>query len=441
MKEMKSRPKTQIDDKSNLASLETIKNIPSYIEQVNINIQNIDHMINQKKVRSSLNVIQECNDLQNLVKQSVEGLTDIINSKITKSTLNTHSSCRTFGKSFEVIEEEIIIQNNIKKNLINNSKRIKLTENKKMNNVGNTSQISLKNQKSQNNQDSFTDLRNNTKEASKKLDKNLKILKDKLSNKITKPTLKREKSMNRRYENEEKIKMTSKSPMPVMKSYQLKPKRSLAENSVNISSREDSKGKQEFYFTENKVSTDDRSGLLTSRNINSFNIETNTTISHNDNDISVENINSFIQMFLLFNDYGNCRIKDFNNKLVSDDLSKLLISLLEVSDGNDIQLGFDKSVVNHIKNGLKNKRDEKKYNSSSLNINLVIKIQRKWRNYTIRKLLQSDDDSKIKEKLKSHLLNSFMQNDQFKKTFIGINNLLSQFHLIFQKNKSNSFII
>jgi hypothetical protein len=440
MKEMKNKPRTSIEDKSNRASLETIKNIPGFIEQVNINIQNIDNMINQKKVKSSLNVIQECNDLQNLVKQSVDGLTDIMNLKNNKSALNTHSSCRAFGKSFEVIEEEILIQKENKKNSINNSKRIKLTENMKINNKGNTSQISLKNPKTQNKQDSYREITNNTKEANKKLDKNIKILKDKLSNKITKPVLKREKSMNKRYEDEDKIRITSKSPMPVMKSYQLKPKRSLVDNSMNISGRDDSKSKQELYFTENKVSTEDRSGVLTSRNINSFNIETNTTISHNnENEINVENVNNLIQMFLLFNYYTNPKIKDFNNKLISDDLSKLLFSLLEVSNGNDIHLGFDKSVVNHVKNGLKNKRDEKKYNSSCLDINKIIKIQRKWRQYMIHKLLQTDDEVKIAEMFKTNILNTFMQNDQFKKTFLGINTLLSQFNLLLSKNKSKIF--
>ena len=143
MKEMKNRPRTAIEDKPNRPSLDTIKNIPNFIEQVNINIQNIDNMINQKKVKSNINVIQECNDLQNLVKQSVDGLTDIMNLKNTKSALNPHTSCRTLGKSFEVIEEEMIIQKDYKKNMINNSKRIKISENKKASVKSNNSQINF----------------------------------------------------------------------------------------------------------------------------------------------------------------------------------------------------------------------------------------------------------------------------------------------------------
>jgi hypothetical protein len=431
MKEMKNRQRTAIEDKSNRSSIENIKNIPSFIEQVNINIQNIDNMINQKKVKSSLNAIQECNDLQNLVKQSVDGLTDIINLKSTKTALNPHTSLRTLGKSFEVIEEEIVVQ---KKNLMNNSKRIKLTENKKQSVKSNNSQINLKNHKNlQSKQDSFREINTNSRDNNRNLDKNIQILKDKLSSKITKPGLKREKSMNRNYDDEEKIKITSKSPMPV-KSYQLKPKRSLVDNSLNISSRDNSRTKKEFFFTENKVSTDDRSGLLTSRNINSFNIETNTTISNNDSE-SIENIQNIINMFLLFNDYNNPKIKDFNNKLISDDLSKLLLSLIETTE-NDIQIGFDRSMISNVKNGLKNKRDEKKYNSSLLDVNKIIKIQRKWRNYHVSRLLQTSDKSKIIDKLKINILNTFMQNEQFKKTFIGINSIFSQFNTLMQKNKS-----
>jgi hypothetical protein len=434
MKEMNNRQRPVMDEKGNRGSIETIKNIPGFIEQVNINIQNIDNMINQKKVKTSSNVIQECNDLQNLVKQSVDGLTDIINLKNNKSALNTHTSCRTFGKSFEVIEEEIVIQKD-KKNMINNSKRIKLTETKKIS--ANNSQISLKTSKNVNKQDSFRDITSNGKDNIKKLDKNIKLLKDKLSKKIEKPLPKREKSCNRRYEVEEKMKIMSKSPMPVVKSYQLKPKRSLVDNSLNVSSREDSKSKQEFYFTENKGSTDDRSGLLTSRNINSFNIDTNTTVSEIES--NCENVQNLINMFLLYNDYSYPKIKDFNNKLVSDDLSKLLLSLIETNELGETQLGFDRSVLSNVKNGLKNKRDEKKFNSSILDINKITKIQRAWREYTIHKLFQTDDKSIISDKLKLNILNTFMQNDQFKKTFIGLNTILSQFNHMLQKNKSKPY--
>lgn len=89
--------KNKINSKNNNSdnnTLDSIRVLPSFIEKVNLNIQNIDNLLNSREINNNANsnqavsrkgsqvnknqMARECFDIKNLVKQSVEGINDIL---------------------------------------------------------------------------------------------------------------------------------------------------------------------------------------------------------------------------------------------------------------------------------------------------------------------------------------------------------------------------
>jgi hypothetical protein len=465
MKEnISKKSRTITDDSDKEANREHFKNLNSFIEQVNINIQNLDIKLSNgvvKKNRPSI-LEQDCNDIQNIVKQSVDGISDIIKLNSARG-INQGSAKNINKKSFEIIEEEQFSTNfKEPKSLIANSKRIKLSEKDTINtkkklivntNLGN--KISQKVISSARHKNEDLNKSPQTNAILAKLNK-----KDirKLEKKPNTAQQNRNKSANKRYEHEEREvsinKDRSKSPLP-MKSYQLKPRKTLQQELLNNSNNGSflNTGKREDYVSsENKIIKVEIKNIFsndakTSRSVlnenpfaSSFDKSFIDVPKHPEQS-HLENIQNYINLSLLFNEYFNDSIKDFNNKLTSQDMSKLLTSLVENDERNQVTLGFENSAISKIKNGLKNKRDEKKYNSKFLDLTKITFIQRQWRRFISSKLLKINDREKLCNDMKKNTINSLIQNEPFKKIITGMNSLLGQFNSLLKTNKSRFIFI
>jgi hypothetical protein len=489
------KTKTMMDNKDKEASMENFKNLNSFIEQVNLNIQNLDTILNSnplpKKARPSL-LEQDCNDIQGLVKRSVEGLGDILKMNSSKGFGQQNSTRNINKKSFEIIEEEQAVLNPQARNIIANSKRMKLTDNKEANNIKlkkNNNLIVNTNIGTKSSQKALNSTRNKNEISTEVIitpptnsnSSNAIALSKYKKEVVMKPNLdkkpqtanqpNRNKSVNKRYEVDERDSSVNRtrenrSPQPI-KSYQLKPKRMLvnmnklnssANNSqININSKDSAKNVID-YTTSNdiKVKNIEIKNFFnepkSSRNepkdnplINSFDKSFNKRCSNNnilnEEFIPCDNIQSFINLAFIYNESNKDKLKDFNDKLISEDLTKLLLSLRETDEQCETNqstiLGFEGSALSKIKHGLKNKRDEKRYNSKNLDISKITQIQRHWRKFTSQNILKTDEREKILGEMKKNTLNNISQNDSVKKLLSGMNNILGQFNHIVKNNKGN----
>jgi hypothetical protein len=484
------KSRTITDDKEKEHSIEHCKNLNSFIEQVTMNIQNLDNMLSSghgKKNRPSI-LEPDRNDIQNIVKQSVDGLGDIFKMNSSRG-MNLQGSTKNVGKtSFEIIEEEQV-GGSIKepKCLIANSKRMKLNEGsgtnvvpakaKKNGLIVNTNLSTKTSQKVINSTRNKNEASNGD---SGKAGSNALLISKFMGNKkeVVKQEKKpntashnvRTKSTNKRYEHEEREVSVnrdrkSRSPVPPMKSYQLKPRKTLQNDLLNSSHNNNSfLGNKEIVKPNDYVSSDTKIIKLEIKNF--FNNDAKTSRSvHHENPFSnsfdkslshigehtpkleekpeqphIEKIQNYINLSLLFNEYYSDNIKDFNNKLISQDMSKLLTSLYDDAEKEEVVLGFENSAINKIKNGLKNKRDEKKYNSKILDIAKITNIQRQWRRHITNKMLKTNDRERLCSDMKKNVISSLIHNEPFKKVMSGLNSLLGQFNNLVKDNKSISLL-
>lgn len=595
-------------------NMDSFKGIPSFIEKVNQNIQNIDILLNSREInsnhsndsnvvtpspsylnlqkRNSVNksqMVQECFDIKNIVKQSVEGIKDILrshsSSKITKDKDNK-ADVQVSVKNLKIIEEEDVIvdiekMKNSKKsfiannhpNSVINSKRLKIANSAKSTASNDTSptinlskKISAKNSsitasnaaKKSNIKESFIAPSNvpkienfeNIKENINKVVKNINVVKEKFnklnnyvnpvspstpaskvssnaslihqnSNNIPNaPITNRKKSINMRYEfdNKEKeqevetenevsnrkVENKSKSPVTGLRNYQLKPKaKKQNENSIinhtnsnNYLSNNKDAGISNQRASKKHLHTDNTNSnnLLLARyakdnknyESNYVNSVSNTLNSNRYNNMTKEetnntvntlansrtalpnaefNLNNFLQMLFLFNEFTYQNHTENEEKIISEDFSKLLCSLIDNEDTNNKDKSTenlvtvdDRNIENeniesnptpivpvpmkNIRINLKNDKIIPTKNLLNIDIKYVLLIQNKWREYKFFKIsnLKFLDKDKINSEFKKSILNSFSNNDTCKKIFTIFNHSMQMFSGVLKNNKSKFYI-
>lgn len=266
----------------------------------------------------------------------------------------------------------------------------------------------------------------------------------------------------RNYQLKPKIKKQSSNPEQIKNVYnsnkdfvmaQRSSKKNLhKEDQVNIKSARPNK--------ENKINESNYTNSV-NNTLNSYRYLNSISKEDNKEATTAFNLNSFLQMLLLFNEYTFVNKPDNEEKIVSEDFSKLLCSLIDnentkeaiLVENNSIQnlcnISYDKDKdinlesnslvpvpVPNIRLGIKN--DIKNKNIQNIEIKYVLLIQTKWREYKFLKLinLKNSDNDKINSELKKTILNSFSNNDTCKKIFSIFNHSMQMFSGVLKNNKS-----
>jgi hypothetical protein len=193
------------DQKNSSFNLDSFKKLPNFLDKLNQNIKNIDNMVksNINKPKNEENnkynklktSVDECNDLKNLVKQSVDGLTGILNleKKITKHESTKNVSTKNVkiknndNNAFEVIKEEEVA--NMLPRKVTKVNPFQIKSDRKL---ADSTTVSKKIMKKVTD-NSYNNNSNNL--INSKLNKNIQLLKDKISSNINVST-NRDKSGN-----------------------------------------------------------------------------------------------------------------------------------------------------------------------------------------------------------------------------------------------------
>jgi len=292
----------------------------------------------------------------------------------------------------------------------------------------------------------------------------------------------RRKSLNERYDNEtlEKESSTnlkSKSPINGVKNFQFKPKNKkedITNSNYNVNSYKtpktaQSRGKSVVnssnYLSEGKssnLSKDSNSSVLNKKPstrllINNKNLQPETTekvrgvsaasrgpgrknsatpssdrgnlsgrpymfnkFPRNTIDDEYE-MNPMVQMLFLFNEISQTKTKNECDKLLSEDFSKLLVSLIEEEPKVD------------------DERTNLEENIPSYDKDKIIIIQRRWRKYKIKFNLKLKEDNKINVELKNDLLHSIHSNELYFKISSHLNSALKLFKSMSKTRGKNRY--
>lgn len=170
--------------------------------------------------------------------------------------------------------------------------------------------------------------------------------------------------------------------------------------------------------------------------INSYramNLNTSANMAETPNTVSGSyDVQLFAELALLFNDSQCSGIKEQDNKFVSEDLSKLLISLLDISPA---ATKVDEVLINQYNWQTDNRRINAP-NLTDIDPRKVAIIQRVWRKYKVKKMLSTQDKDKLQEEMKKFLLGNITANENFKKTIRLLMTCLNLFATSVKSSKS-----
>jgi hypothetical protein len=132
---------TTRDNQLDSKDLEILKNLPNLADKINKNLQNIDIIINQRELNSSIGSvssgnnplrglahskgknrqvnIEDCIDIKNIVKTSVQGLNAIFDSEKKNDKINVKSPLTTASNGNLNSKENLSLSVNVPNNSIN----------------------------------------------------------------------------------------------------------------------------------------------------------------------------------------------------------------------------------------------------------------------------------------------------------------------------------
>ena len=455
-------------------TLSNLADLPNYLEKINQNILNIDKKISNQiskennkmtpkvnslrvKYSENKNKKEDLNELKNIVKQSIEGINGIIDDEkfdIKKSTSNIDSK-KTGKKTFKQLSSKNKIINNSNKNngMINNQKKIEKSnteivrlENKKLNKKYNSNIISqndLNNILSKGPNNRYINNHSNEEEPQER-----KLTINKIEPISNKENRNQSKSPNRVYSfkpknNKRKISIST-SETNVNKNNDnkiistlnndleigiLHKRNSLKKSQViencniiidNISNQKDRNKKENLKnqdLNQNNHEDKIKSSLnqLSSKNshkVNSINVYSK------DIPKNVE-INDILKMMLFYNEYILSK-ENFNNndKMIMNSYSSFLCDKILQSDNK-------KCISDDNEDEIIDNKEKS-----------VMIIQRKWRDYKLKKYLKNKKNKNINNELRKLIVDNFIEKEGFgiRKVIGNLNLSLENFINLKHKN-------
>jgi hypothetical protein len=109
-----------------------------------------------------------------------------------------------------------------------------------------------------------------------------------------------------------------------------------------------------------------------------------------------------------------------------------------VKGSNNLNTISTVSISNNTLADLNRKRDEKKIMTIYKNLDLdkVIKLQRKWRDFKVRQIMDTKNEEKIKDNIKQNILSQIQSNETLKKISSMMFNCLNLYESLLKNNKS-----